>query len=171
MRRLALALVLAAAALAGCASGDPPSGGEPPVPAAGGSTRTATWVDRDGDGRLERGPGEALRARTALGRAERPGRELARVALLTDPHVRDEESPARPTFLDRLGPPFESAFRPQETLTTQVLAAGLRALRAERPRQLLVAGDLIDNAHAVELDQALALLEGGTVRPDTGARG
>ncbi len=173
MRRAALTLAVAAALLAGCGGDERPrtAGGEPAVPGAGGSTREATWVDRDGDGRLERGPGEALRPRTALGRRERPGRELARVALVTDPHVRDEESPARPTFLDRLGPPFESTFRPQESLTTQVLAAQLRALRAERPRQVLVAGDLVDNAQADELDQALAVLDGGTVRPDTGARG
>ncbi len=171
MRRAVLAAALAAAALAGCGSEDGAPEREAAPPGAGGSTREATWVDRDGDGRLERGPGETLRPRTDLGGRERPGRELARVALVTDAHVRDEESPARPTFLDRLGPPFESTFRPQESLTTQVLAAQLRALRAERPSRLLVAGDLVDNAQAGELDQALAVLEGGTVRPDTGARG
>jgi len=164
------AALLAALALGACGPGDD-APERPPVPAGGGSTLAATWVDRDGDGALERGPGEPLRPRTALGRAERPGRELARVALVADAHVRDEESPARPTFLDRLGPPFESTFRPQESLTTQVLAATLRALRAERPTRLLVAGDLIDNAQANELDQALAVLDGRTVRPDSGARG
>ncbi|CAA9493866.1 MAG: 3',5'-cyclic-nucleotide phosphodiesterase [uncultured Solirubrobacteraceae bacterium] len=136
------------------------------------STLRATWIDRDGDGALERGPGEPLRDRTDLAPAARPGRVLATLGQITDTHVRDEESPARVSFLDRLGGPFTPTFRPQETLTTQAFAAGLRTLDRERPDLLLVTGDITDNGTRAEYDQALAVLRpGARVDPDTGAPG
>src|SRR6185295_1693621 len=99
--------LLAALAFAGC--GDEP---RPASPAAG-STLRSTLIDPDGDGFLQRGPAMALSERRDLGGGGRPGREIARFGQITDAHVRDEESPARVPFLDRLGSPFESAFRPQ----------------------------------------------------------
>jgi 3',5'-cyclic AMP phosphodiesterase CpdA len=163
--RRAAVIALGAALLAGC-------GGGATAPRSGdGSTLRATWTDPDGDGFLNRRAGEALRDRTDLTRAARPGRTLATLAVLTDTHVRDEESPARVPFLDRLGGPFSSTFRPQEALSAQVLDAAVRAVNAARPDAVLVTGDLIDNAQANELALARAVLDGGVARPDSGAPG
>jgi 3',5'-cyclic AMP phosphodiesterase CpdA len=159
-----VAAVLAAAVLASCGDGDAAS-----RPA--GSTLEATLVDPDGDGELEHATGEPLVGRTELGGAAEPGEVFATLAQITDSHVRDEESPARVPFLDRLGPPFNSTFRPHEALSTQVLAAAVRSVNRLGPDAVVVTGDIVDSAAAVELDQALAVLDGGAVDPDTGGRG
>ena len=136
-----------------------------------GSTVQAAWVDPSREGQLSLGPGERLISRTDLGRPAEAVAELARLAHLTDAHVLDASSPARVTFLDRLGPPFESTFRPHETLTTQVLSGALRAIRQLRPHAVIEGGDLIDNAQSNELEQALAVLRGARVRPGSGPHG
>jgi hypothetical protein len=171
MRRLALIAAAGLLAAACGGDGDARNASTPATSAAGGSTVRATFTDRDGDGTLERGPAEPLRDRTALGPATPAGRVLGSVGIVTDVHIRDEESPARPVFLDRLGPPFSAAFRPHEALTTQVLAAAVRALNAAKPDAVVEQGDLIDNAQANEMAAAKRVLDGGVVDPDSGAPG
>jgi 3',5'-cyclic AMP phosphodiesterase CpdA len=155
---------LTAAALAGC-------GGSGAAPAHSGSTLLSTWGDPVGDAQLAVLAGEPLISRVELGpRAEALG-VLATIAHVTDAHVLDASSPARVTFLDRLGEPFQSTFRPQEALTAQVLAGAVVAIRALRPHLVIQGGDLIDNDQSNELSLALAALRGGLVRPGSGPRG
>ena len=164
---LALAgLAVAAVALAGRGGSSAAAG-----PAADGSTLTSTWVDRDGNGTLEVGPGARLRDRTEIAPPSPPIGTLATFAQITDAHLRDEESPARAPLLDRLSPRLNSTFRPQEALSPQVLTATVRSVDALHPDAVLETGDLIDNDQANELRQALAVLDGGAVHPDSGAPG
>ncbi|MGI8593360.1 MAG: hypothetical protein ACR2ML_03160 [Solirubrobacteraceae bacterium] len=169
MAPLAVRRTTAAALLLAVALLPPGCGGHGARPSS--STLEATYVDADGDGVLELGPGEPLIDRTELAPRARPGRALATLVQISDAHVRDEESPARVPAIDRLGSPFESTFRPQEALTAQVLAATVRSANALRPSGVLVSGDLADNAQANELEASLAALRGGVVRPDSGSPG
>ena len=99
-----------------------------------GSTLRSTWVDPRGTGALRRGPGEPLLDRTALAPRSRPVRTLASFVQISDSEVTDAQSPARLEMLDRYGAPFTSAFRPQETLTGQVLAATLASVDRLHPQ-------------------------------------
>ena len=169
MRRMTRreALILGAGALitAGCGS----TGASGPSPT--GSTIASTWTDPGGTGTLAPGPGQALIARTDLGPARPAIGVLGTLAHVTDAHVLDASSPARVPFLDRLGDPFESTFRPHETLTAQVLSGVVRAVRALAPDAVIQGGDLIDNDQSNELSWAHAVLRGGLVRPGSGRYG
>jgi 3',5'-cyclic AMP phosphodiesterase CpdA len=169
-RRAALGEALAVAGagavvLAGCGAAGTPAA------ASSGSTLQSRWGDPVGDGQLRVLPGEALVDRTDLGGRAAATSVLARLAHVTDAHVLDASSPARVTFLDRLGPPFQSTFRPQETLTAQVLAGAVNAIRAARPQLVIQGGDLIDNDQHNELERALTALGGGRVHPGSGPDG
>ena len=160
------AIILGAGALltAGCGASRSSAG-------ATGSTIASTWADPGGTGTLQRGPGEALIARTDVAPARPLQNVIATLAHVTDAHVLDASSPARVPFLDRLGDPFESTFRPQETLTAQVLAGATRAIRALAPDAVIQGGDVIDNDQRNELGWALGVLRGGLVRPGSGRYG
>ncbi len=129
-----------------------------------GSTLESTWVDSRGVGALSRGPGEPPVARTDLGPRAPHEYSLATLVHITDAHVLDASSPARVPFLNRLGPPFQSTFRPHETLTTQVLAGAIRSTNRVKPDAVIQGGDLIDNAQSNELVEALTALDGGVLR-------
>jgi 3',5'-cyclic AMP phosphodiesterase CpdA len=137
--------------------------------AKSGSTLRSTWSGASGE--LEVEGGAALVARTELAPAAALGAPLGTLAHLTDAHVLDAESPARVPFLARLGEPFTSTFRPHETLTAQVMEGAIRAVNALGPDAVIQGGDLIDNAQDNELTRGLALLAGGRVDPNSGARG
>ena len=173
-----LAMIAIAVGLAGC--GTPDTATTPQAT----STLERTLADSNGDGRLEPARGEPLRVRraprarrgTPTGPTRDPDQpsdrdEQVTFVQLTDLHIRDEESPARVPFLDRLGDPFTSTFRPHESLSHQVATATVRAVNRLAPQAVVVTGDLVDSAQDNELDGALAVLDGGRVSPDSGAPG
>ncbi len=150
-----------------------------------GTTLRATIARAPGAGyqRLVEGPGQPLVVRSELG-APKDGREdrrrpMASVVQFSDTHLVDAQSPGRVELLDRLGGPFTAAWRPQETLSTQVVAAmvghvnGLaRGPVTGRPFDALVCtGDNTDNGQVNELDWFVRVLDGGSLTPDSGERG
>jgi 3',5'-cyclic AMP phosphodiesterase CpdA len=147
------------------------SADEPAPPPSDPSTLAGTWVDSDGNGTLGRGPGEAPLERTDLAPASGISTPLATLVQITDTHVRDEESPARASLLDRVDPDLNSAFRPQESLSPQVLEAIVTSTNVVAPDAVLLTGDLVDSDQENELDQFRDVIVGGEVHPDTGAPG
>ena len=140
--------------------------------------------------KIVNGPGEAHLLRDDLltgpaGTRRRHRRALLALGQLTDMHLLDAQSPARLEYLDRYDDPgsplagvlpFQSAYRAQEMLTTQVAEAMVKALNAVHhapvtglPLAFTIAtGDNVDNTQFNELRWQIDLLDGQPIRPDSG---
>ena len=95
---------------------------------------------------------------------------VARLVHITDSHIVDEQSPARFTMAHPL---IDSAWRPQEAYSTQILDGIIRSVNrihaAGRTIDFLVhTGDGCDNVQSNELTWFMAVMNGGTVDPLSG---
>ncbi|WP_435771150.1 TIGR03767 family metallophosphoesterase [Nocardioides sp. SYSU DS0651] len=134
--------------------------------------------------------GEPHLTRTDLGVVGEAGRHARRNGMLafvqlSDVHIIDAQSPLRLEWTDRLDDPsplpatgiFTSSYRAQEMLTGQVADSMVRAINriANGPvtgKPLAVAvqtGDNSDNSQLNEVRWNIGVLNGGTVRVDSGS--
>ncbi|HEX2049616.1 MAG TPA: hypothetical protein VHJ34_03165 [Actinomycetota bacterium] len=151
-----------------------------PATAAPVTTLARTIQDTDGDDVLDWAEGEDY---TVLGGPEDfrpPDRSILNFLQLSDFQMVDEESPARVEFLDttQRGPfaPFSAAYRPQESLTTQVTEAMVRSARntvspiTQEPLDLtILTGDNADSQQFNETRWFIDILDGHKkVDPNSG---
>ncbi len=132
----------------------------------------------DGYRLLTPGPGWPIEVREDLvaARSDRDDRRtpLAAFVQFTDLHIMDAQSPVRFEYTHPiLG---SSAHRPQETLAplgASALVARVNSLRAGpvtgRPFDfMMTTGDNTDNHEQIELEWLMAILNGGSITPNTG---
>jgi 3',5'-cyclic AMP phosphodiesterase CpdA len=140
---------------------------------------------KDADNLLEYGPGEdylVIDPHSLVADDFRPPRSgsLLNFLQLSDFQIVDEESPGRVEFLDpsQRAPssPFSAAYRPQESLTTQVTEAMVRAARnttspvtAEQLDLAILTGDNADSQQFNETRWFIDILDGTTGPRPTGA--
>src|SRR5665811_1441014 len=133
------------------------------------------------------GPGEPHLVRTGLGVTALSGRRGRRRPVLafgqiSDVHVADAQSPLRVEYFDRYGDGgsgtdlVTAAYRPHEMLTAQIADAMVRALNDVGTGPVtgapigvtLQTGDNSDNSQYNEVRWNVDLLDGVTVRADSG---
>jgi metallophosphoesterase (TIGR03767 family) len=174
----ALAAAFALWALTGLSAADP----------AGKTTLSETLVGGTGSGfhGITAGPGEPYLTRQGpLGKAgknrAKKRRSLLFFAQFSDVHIRDVQSPARVDFVDPAGAPLDSAWRPDEALSTQVFDQVVTNVNANRTSTVkqgngsraklgfaITTGDNVDSQQLNELQWFARVLAGGTVDPFSG---
>jgi metallophosphoesterase (TIGR03767 family) len=139
--------------------------------AAPATTVVRTIQDTDGDDRLEFAPGEDYTVLNGPEGFRPPKASILNFLHMTDFQMVDEESPARVEFLDttQRGPfnPFSAAYRPQESLTTQVTEAMVRSaantvspITQEELEFTILTGDNADSQQFNETRWFVDILDG-----------